>query len=109
MDHPSPFAAPHQAACKSASGPRVPPVHACPNTLPSLEARLSRPEDLVTNVSRLPRKEVMQRYGWAASTFHRRRRAGQLPEPIRLGGQLWRLVDLETAEKGGQLPRPASA
>ena len=75
----------------------------------SIEARLARLEDLLNNVARLHRKEVMQRYGFSSSTFHRLKRAGRLPVPIQLGGQLYRLVDLEAFEQTGQLPRPLSA
>ena len=32
----------------------------------------------------------------------------KLPPPIRISGPVWRLADLEAAEKAGRLPRPVS-
>jgi predicted DNA-binding transcriptional regulator AlpA len=66
-------------------------------------------ELLVNNVARLHRKEVMLRYGITKSTFHRWAAAGRLPVPVRFGGPLYRVIDLEKAESAGQLPRPMSA
>jgi predicted DNA-binding transcriptional regulator AlpA len=74
-----------------------------------MAARLSRLEDLVFNAVRLHRKDLMQRYGISAATLHRWLAAGRLPPPIRIGGPVWKLTDLEAAEASGALPRPFSA
>jgi predicted DNA-binding transcriptional regulator AlpA len=50
----------------------------------------------------------MARYGFSEATLHRKLRRGELPRPIRFSGPLWRLEDLEEAEKAGQLPCPVS-
>jgi predicted DNA-binding transcriptional regulator AlpA len=73
-----------------------------------LEA-VQRLQRLVLNVPRLHKKDVQARYGWSRATLDRKIASGHFPKPVRFGGQpLWRLDDLETAETGGQLPRPAS-
>ena len=101
---------PHPPGCRTGIPSRTLPARPCATvTLQSLAARLERVEDLVSNVARLHRKEVCQRYGWSDRTFFRKQRAGQLPAPIRLGGPLWRLTDLEAMEQSGRLPRPKSA
>src|SRR5882724_12405561 len=77
--------------------------------LETLAARLDHLETQFANTPRLHRKEVMQRYALgSASTLHRWLRAGKLPQPVRLGGPLWRLADLEAAENAGQLPQPVT-
>lgn len=104
-----PPSVPHPAGCRSGAPSRTLPARPCLTvSLQSLAARLDRVEDLLSNVARLHRKEIMQRYGISEPTFHRWRRAGRLPAPIGLG-PLWRLMDLEAWERAGQLPRPKSA
>lgn len=64
----------------------------------------------IANTPRLHRKDVMARYGISKSTLHRwLKLPGRLPRPVRFGGPLWRLADLEKAEAAGLLPRPVSA
>lgn len=77
-------------------------------SIEALAAKLETLEDLVLNAPRLHRKNVMVRYGFSESTLHRWMREGRLPDPIRISGPMWRLADLEAAEKAGQLPRPVS-
>ncbi len=72
----------------------------------ALAARVERLEGLVAAVGKLCRKEVMQRYQRTPSTLHRWLREGRLPRPVKFGGPLWRLADLEAAELSGQLPCP---
>lgn len=70
------------------------------SAIETLADRLERLELELKNTTLLHRKDVMQRYGITPSTLHRRLRAGRLPPPIRLGGPLWRLSDLEAMERG---------
>jgi predicted DNA-binding transcriptional regulator AlpA len=63
---------------------------------------------LVNNQPRLHPKDLMQRYGIGKSTLYRWLDSGVLPPPVRIGGPLWRLADLEAAEKAGRI-RPVSA
>jgi predicted DNA-binding transcriptional regulator AlpA len=51
----------------------------------------------------------MQRYGIGKSSLHRWIAKGLLPKPVRLGGPVWRMADLEAVEASGQVPRPVSA
>ncbi len=74
--------------------------------LQSVQARLARLEDLLSNLAHLHRKDLMMRYGISARTVDRWQAEGRLPPAIRIGGPLWRLVDLEAAEQSGQLPPP---
>lgn len=69
---------------------------------------LQRLQELVLKVPRLHRKDLMVRYGLSEATLHRWLRGHKLPRPIRFTGPLWRLEDLEAAEKAGQLPCPVS-
>ena len=101
--------APHPTPCKTGASPRTLPARPCHTVqVQTLEARIDRLEQLVNNVARLHRKELMVRYGISEATFHRWVRAGRLPAPIRLGGPLWRLIDLEAYELCGRVPRPVS-
>lgn len=77
--------------------------------LETLADRLDRLELELKNKTLLHRKDLMQRYGITPSTLHRRLRAGRLPAPIRLGGPVWRLADLEAIESAGQADARASA
>ena len=79
------------------------------SSLRDLAEQVSQLRQLITNSPRLHRKDVMLRYGFSEATLHRWMRKGLLPEPIRICGPLWRLVDLEAAEAAGRLPRPMSA
>lgn len=73
-----------------------------------LQERCQRLQELVLNTPRLHRKDICRRYGWSDSTFFRKKDAGKIPPPVELG-HLWRLEDLEEAEKVGQLPCPVSS
>lgn len=90
-------------------GLRLPTTPKTP--LQALQARLERLEGLL-ELAALPSgylhtKDVLQRYAISRSTFNRWRRAGRLPEPVKLSaGCLWRLCDLEAMEKAGQVKRP---
>jgi len=77
--------------------------------LDTLAVEVATLKELVLNAPRLHRKDLLVRYGIAESTLHRWLRRGWLPEPIRIAGPVWRLADLEAAERAGQLPRPVSA
>lgn len=90
-------------------GLRLPTTPKTP--LQALQARLERLEGLLELAALPPgylhTKDVLQRYAISRSTFNRWRRAGRLPEPVKLSaGCLWRLCDLETMEKAGQVKRP---
>jgi predicted DNA-binding transcriptional regulator AlpA len=72
-----------------------------------LQERCQRLQELVLNTPRLHRKDICRRYGWSDSTFFRKQRVGKIPPPVELG-HIWRLEDIEAAEKAGQLPCPVS-
>jgi predicted DNA-binding transcriptional regulator AlpA len=74
--------------------------------LPDMSEVLNNPE---ASSVLLHRKDVMVRYSFSASTLHRWLRKGLLPPPIRFTGPLWRLADLEAAERAGQVQRTVSA
>ena len=74
--------------------------------LKELAAAVAELRELIANRPRLHRKDVMRRYGFSESTLHRRLRKCWFPAPRRFGGPLWRLADLEAAERSGTLPRP---
>ena len=79
-------------------------------TLEELSRHVRLLEHAVRGFQRLHLKDVLNRYGWGRSTLYRKLSAGQIPRPVRLGGQpIWRLEDLEEAELAGQLPAPVSA
>jgi len=78
-------------------------------TLESLAAEVRRLSAIVLDTPRLRVKDLLRRYGIGKSTFYRWLQAGRIPSPIRLGGPLWTLSDLQAAELAGQLPRPVSA
>lgn len=102
------FSAPHAAPCQSSGLSTINyPGRPCSQvSLQALDARLNRLEALLLDLARLRRKEVMGRYSITASTLHRWLRSGKLPAPMRIGGPMWRLADLEAAEKSGKLPPP---
>ena len=75
-----------------------------------LQGTVQRLERAVKAFQRLHLKDVLNRYGWGRSTLYRKLSAGQIPRPVRLGGQpTWRLEDLERAELTGNLPPPISS
>jgi predicted DNA-binding transcriptional regulator AlpA len=69
---------------------------------------VTRLRQMLANVPRLHRKDILRRYGISKSTLHRRIRAGTFPKPVRITGPVWRLVDLELAEITGRIARPDS-
>lgn len=79
-----------------------------PPTLEALAEAVQRLQEAFLNTPRLHRKDIEARYGIAKSTFYRLLSKGKLPRPIRLAGPVWRLEDIEAAEKAGQLPCPAN-
>ncbi|MGO8839483.1 MAG: helix-turn-helix transcriptional regulator [Limisphaerales bacterium] len=80
-----------------------------PMTFQDLVEAVQRLQELVLSRPRLHRKDLMTRYGISEATLHRLLRRHKLPRPVRFSGPLWRLEDLEAAEKAGQLPCPVSS
>ena len=83
-------------------------VAALVRRIEALAAELAELQAMLSNTPRLHVKDVLSRYGWSPSTLYRRLRAGRFPAPVRLAGSVWRLDDLERAERAGQVPRTHS-
>jgi hypothetical protein len=80
-----------------------------PEQLTAAVARLEYAYQSIANRPLLHRKDLLMRYGVSEDTLDRWRARGLLPEPIRFTGPLWRLADLEAAERAGRVSRPLSA
>lgn len=73
-----------------------------------LRGEVRRLASTIANTPRLGRKDLAIRYSKDLRTIDRWKRRKLLPEAIRFTGPLWRLADLEAAERAGALPRPVS-
>jgi len=79
-----------------------------PQTMQEFANELQALRRAVFNQPRLHAKDIQRRYGISKATFYRMMRREMLPRAIRFTGPMWRLEDLEEAEKTGQLPCPVS-